>query len=209
MEDKATFYAYLTIHDFFDCFVFDAVIRDTNTIIRLCAGNKIWKKEQPGDVVFHMEKLAELCSAAFVIHDGFSQREEVIINAPPGEPPDIYKTKWYFDGAFSTSLWDNIPRNLSAGQYYNPYKAIKKFCNYMPEAQWKKTLETLVMYALYSDSVLDISPHYNLFTMRLRLLQLIEACHLINVRTTNKEKKEDLQKTKNQKTPAKGKKIKK
>lgn len=74
----------------------------------------------------------------------------------------------------------------------------------MPEPQWKKTLQALSIYALCNDSVLDTLPPYNILTLRLRLLQLIEACHLINVRIENKEKKqENAEKNKNKKTSAK------
>jgi len=52
----------------------------------------------------------------------------------------------------------------------------------MPEPQWQKTLQALSIYALCNDSVLDTFPPYNILTLRLRLLQLIEACHLIHVR---------------------------
>jgi hypothetical protein len=71
----------------------------------------------------------------------------------------------------------------------------------MSEHEWKKTLQALSIYALCNDSVLDTFPPYNILTLRLRLLQLIEACHLIDVRMNNKEKKqEDIEKNKNKKT---------
>lgn len=191
MEEKATYYAYLAIHDFFDCFVFDSVRHKIDSVIRSAISNKIWNKEPPGDLVYYMEKLKNLCSAAFVIHHDFSTKEEVIIDANENEQPDIFKTAWFLNGSFQSSEWNNIPRNLSAQQYYDPYKALKKFCSYMPEPQWEKTLQALSIYALCNDSVLDTSPSYNILTLRIRLLQLIEACHLINVRIKNKEKKED------------------
>jgi len=201
MEEKVTYYAYLTIHDFFDCFVFDSVRHKIDSVIRSATGNKIWDKQPPGELVYYMEKLEDLCSAAFVIHDNFSTNEEVIIDAKENEHPDLFKTAWFFNGSFRSSEWNNIPRNLSAQQYYDPYKALKKFCSYMPEPQWKKTLQALSIYALCYDSVLDTFPPYNILTLRLRLLQLIEACHLINVRIKNKEKKqEDGEKSKNKKT---------
>ena len=66
----------------------------------------------------------------------------------------------------------------------------------MPEPQWQKTLQALSIYALCNDSVLDTFPPYNILTLRLRLLQLIEACHLIHVQIKNKEKKRMLKKIK-------------
>jgi hypothetical protein len=191
MEEKVTYYAYLTIHDFFDCFVFDSVRHKIDSVIRSATGNKIWDKQPPGELVYYMEKLQNLCSAAFVIHCDFSTKEEVILDAKENEHPDIFKTGWFFNGSFRSSEWNNIPRNLSAQQYHDPYKAIKKFCSYMPEPQWQKTLQALSIYALCNDSVLDTFPPYNILTLRLRLLQLIEACHLINVRIKNQEKKQE------------------
>jgi hypothetical protein len=204
MEEKATYYAYLTIHHFFDCFVFDSVRHKIDTIIRSATGNKIWNKQPPADLVYYMEELEKLCAAAFVIHHNFSTREEVIIDSQENEQPDIFKTACFFDGSFRSNEWNNIPRNLSAQQYHNPYKAIKKFCSYMSEPEWEKTLESLSIYALGKDSFLDTFPRYNILTLRLRLLQLIEASHLINVRIESKEKKNaDTQKNINKKTPAK------
>jgi hypothetical protein len=72
----------------------------------------------------------------------------------------------------------------------------KKICSYMPEPQWQKTLQALSIYALCNDSVLDTFPPYNILTLRLRLLQLIEACHLIHVRIKNQEKKQEPEKNK-------------
>lgn len=188
-EDKTTFYAYNTIREFFDWFEYDGIIRETNTIIRAAAGHKIWKKEEPGYVVFNMEKLAELCSAAFVIHQSYSKREEVVI--PAANAPDLSEMWWYYHGAYGCSAWDSLPRHLTGRQFFNPYKAIKKFCKYMPEAEWENTLETLTKYALFTDSILDTQPRYNILTMKLRLMQMIEACHLIQIRTTRKDKMEE------------------
>lgn len=202
MEDKATFYAYLTIHDFFDCFALETIISSTDTIIRWAAGHSIWKKEQPGDALFYLEKLEGLCSATFVIHERFSIRKEVMIDAVEGDVPDLFDTTSYCSTAFKSNHWNQIPRHLNPRQFFNPYKAINKFCHYMAEPEWTKTLQTLTMYALNTDSVLDLFPPYNIIVMRLRLLQMIEACHLIHVRMKNKEKMEEAQKTLKQKASA-------
>ncbi len=188
MEEKATFDAYLAIHHFFDCFVFDSVSHKIDTIIHAAIGNKIWNRQMPGDLVYYMIKLESLIEAVFVIHDHLSVREEVITGAKENEPPDVSKTEMYFKGSFSSSEWNNFPRNLSARQYHDPYKALEKFCSYMPQAEWKETLESLSIYALCNDSVLEVLPPGNILTLRRRLLQLMEASHLINVRIHNKEK---------------------
>lgn len=88
MEEKATYYAYLMIHHFFDCFVFDSVWHKIDTIIRSATGNKIWNKQPPGDLVYYMEELQKLCAAAFVIHNYFSTREEAIIASEENEQHD-------------------------------------------------------------------------------------------------------------------------
>lgn len=71
-------YAYLTIRDFFDCFIFDSARHKIDSVIRSATGNKIWDKQPPGELSYYMEKLEDLCSAALVIHDNFSTKEEVI-----------------------------------------------------------------------------------------------------------------------------------
>lgn len=66
----------------------------------------------------------------------------------------------------------------------------------MAEPEWKKVLKELTEFALSNTSIDEISPSYNILSVRLRLLQMIEACHLLHVRS-NIEKAPPTEKQKN------------
>ncbi|MEI9954904.1 MAG: hypothetical protein WDM90_00990 [Ferruginibacter sp.] len=76
-----------------------------------------------------------------------------------------------------------FPRSLTIKQYFDPYKAIKKFVSYLTETEWKKALKLLIEYALTRDTISDEYQSHQLIIIRLRMLQLIEAYHLIYTRT--------------------------
>ena len=49
--------------------------------------------------------------------------------------------------------------------------------------EWKIFIKDCTEYALLKGTIADVQPAYDMLRIRLRLLQLIEACHLLNVRT--------------------------
>lgn len=83
---------------------------------------------------------------------------------------------------------DTFPRSLNAKQYKDPYKAIKKFAKYKSDEEWKTTIDDCVELALSNYSIVELHPPYNMLHVRLRLLQLIEACYLLDIRTTKTKK---------------------
>jgi hypothetical protein len=52
--------------------------------------------------------------------------------------------------------------------------------------EWKTFIKACTEYALLKGTVADVQPAYNILLVRLRLLQLIETCHLLNTRTNAK-----------------------
>ncbi|MEO6289840.1 MAG: hypothetical protein ABIO76_07970, partial [Ginsengibacter sp.] len=74
------------------------------------------------------------------------------------------------------------PRSLTAAQYHNPYKAIAKFCNYMPHRQWKMLIKEMLAYALNNETIYEGNPGYDILKVRKRMLQMVEAARLIDVR---------------------------
>ena len=175
-------YAYAIIHEFFDNYGLSGAVEDIERILKTAISKKAWKKDAPFDALYYMQKLEQLCSTAFVIDGSYSPRAAAIVEAPEDGDPDISKQQ-NFAGRWSTSGWEVFPRSLTAKQYHHPYKAIKKFVQYMPEPEWKTVLQELTEYALSNGSIIEVSYPYNILTLRLRLLQLIEACYLLEVRT--------------------------
>jgi hypothetical protein len=80
------------------------------------------------------------------------------------------------------NAWNCFPRSLTIQQYYNPYKAIKKLAKYMAVQEWKIFIKDCTEYALLKGTIADVQPAYDILLIRLRLLQLIEACHLLYIR---------------------------
>jgi len=105
------------------------------------------------------------------------------LDQPKNAQPDMAITQNYVGRQIQQTSWNYFPRSLTATQYHNPYKAIKKFCLYKTQQEWSQVLKELTEYALGNDTINDNYPPYNILTIRLRLLQLIEACHLLEVRT--------------------------
>jgi len=81
------------------------------------------------------------------------------------------------------NTWNCFPRSLTIQQYYNPYKSIKKLAKFMAIQEWKTFIKDCTEYALLKGTIVDVQPAYDMLCIRLRLLQLIEACHLLDVRT--------------------------
>ncbi len=184
-QDKELQYAYHSIHDFFDFFDLSNALLNTEMMLKAAISENVWKKSSPARLLILNEKLDELCAAAFIIQTSYETREEAILKE--STEPDVNTQQNYVGRFTSCTPWNSFPRSLTAKQYNNPYRAIKKFTAYMPEKEWNKTLKDLTEYALGNNSINELYMPYSLLTLRLRLLQLIEACHLINVRTSSKK----------------------
>ena len=176
-------YAYGRIHRFFEAFGLPGAVIYTETIIEAAASKKLWKHSQPCALLFFMEGMDELLAAAYQLNDCFTKENKVIIKAEEGDTPDLADVAAYTDKYCRNLSWQHFPRTLTASQFYNPFKAIEKCCAKLSKKQWKNFLHDLTEYALDSrDTIAESIPAYNLFKMRRRMLQLIEACHLVHVR---------------------------
>jgi hypothetical protein len=186
-EDNDIHYAYSCIHQFFDVFGIQYAIQYTESALRAATSRKIWNREDPSGLLFYMEKLELLCTAVFAIYYSRALLPEAILPEPEDGEPDMLISEHFHDRYFNSSTWINFPRNLTARQYYNPYKAIKKFCKYMASPEWKAFCKELTENALAQcpDEMYDA---YDILTIRMHLLRMIEACHLVLVRTGDKKK---------------------
>ena len=180
--------AYIAIHDFFDNHGLETAEKEIEGILKSSLENAVWDKDMPGNLLYCMEQLQVLSSAAFVIHYNNDLREEAILMDSLSDP-DILPVQGFVNRYAHSTPWNNFPRNLTASQYHNPYRAIKKFCKFMTEPQWMQVFADLTEYALCTDSIETTDSPYNILTLRKRLLQLIEACHLIEVRTNRENNK--------------------
>jgi len=191
-EDKEVTYAFGVIGDFFDCFGLYYAVRDTEHLIRSAANNKVYKKGTPGNLLFFTDSFEELVSAAFALIESHAERKEAHLPFDENNPdPDISRQWDFVAGGLYPNAFGDFPRSLNRRQYFNPYKAIKKFVSHKTEAEWKTTLKTIVEYALTGGTSDEEYPASELMVIRLRMLQLIEGCHLLHVRTNNKKPAKD------------------
>lgn len=188
-EPKEVTYAFTIIKDFFDDIDMSTAIKDTEDLIRSAANSKVYNKRIPGDLLFFKDRFEELVSAAFFIGKSYSERKDAILDSEDyAHSPDISKQKDFVPDMRYLPAWAAFPRSLTHRQYFNPYKAVRKFVSHMTELEWKEALKEIVEYALTHDPVDDQYASYELMIIRLRMLQLIEACHLLYVRTKPKAK---------------------
>lgn len=195
-ENNAVQIAYNNIHNFFDVFGLEHSISCTDSILKAATSKKIWNKEVPSSLLFYIDSFKSLCAAAFSIHCSYGNREKAVIVEPDDGVPDISLTQNFTNDSNKAKIWWEFPRHLIACQYHNPYKAIKKFCNYMAEPEWNNYLKDVTEYALNKDTLDDLFHPYNILTVRLRMMQLIEACYLIDIRTNRKKIKSQKNKEK-------------
>jgi len=181
-EDKDVQYAYQSIHDFFDNYHFSAAIKETNRIFKAAAAEKAWICRWPFRPVYFMETLQQLLPAAFVLQKHGSRRDACIITSETGIP-DLAQIQHYVGSHRYKQPWNNLPRHLNAAQYHDPYLAIRKFTARQTEAAWKQVCKDLAEYALSNSSMADQYPAAEILSFRLHLLRLIEACHLLQVRS--------------------------
>jgi len=183
-RDKDLQYAWHSIHDFFDAYHLSFAVEETERIIKAAARHRSWNLDYPYRPIHFMEHVQELVTAACCIAKSYLTGKEgtVTLTSPTGEPDLLIKSDFVSSGRYS-NVWNNMPRHLTAPQYFQPWKAIKKFTTYATEAEWKATCKDLAEYALSNISIDEEYPCYKLLPIRLHLLRLIEACHLLEVRS--------------------------
>jgi hypothetical protein len=183
-QTKEVTYAYSSIHDFFDHYNLQNALQQLESIIKAATKNKSWKKDYPYTLIYFMEQLEQLCTAAFVIYNSYTQKDKAVLQQPAENSScSKLKEEQFVSIYFGSTVWNCFPRHLTYRQYCNPFKAIQKFAGCMTAEEWKKTLKEFTEYGLSKEALDDAYPPYNILVIRLHLLRLIEACHLLEVRT--------------------------
>jgi len=177
-------YAYRSIRTFFYHFKVSDAVSYLEIILRAATSFKLWTKEEPAQLLLYMEMLQELIAAALEIYYGHSIRKDAIIKQD--NETGILLQQYFVNNASDCNRWNCFPRSLTLQQYYNPYKAIKKLAKYMSVQEWEAFIKDCTEYALLKATITDVRTAYDILLIRLRLLQLIEACHLLHVRTNEK-----------------------
>ena len=188
-EAKEERFAYHSIHDFFDIYILEDALLFIQTICKAASTKKIWKKGYPYSVLHYLKHLKTLIDSAYYICHEHAQREEAIIpREPQTEKPGIELLQASINNRKGETFWNSFPRHITAEQFYNPYLAISSFCKYQSQRRWLLALDDIQEFALVAHPISEVHPPYNLLNIQRHLLRLIEACHLLELRTNVKMK---------------------
>ena len=189
-QPKDAGFAYLAIHDFFDCYHLHSAAKELDNIIDAACSPHTWKVKAPAEKLFFIQQLGKLCKAALFIARLQDKKHGAIRGKNPKEIAAISLQNATANYNVPVPVWQNFPRHLTAGQYSNPYKALKKFAGYFNREQWHKNLKHLFVYA-FSNETMDGEGAYRaaeILAIRKGLFLVLEACHLIEARTCKNNK---------------------
>jgi hypothetical protein len=189
-QPKNAGYAYRAIHDFFDCYHLHSAAKELENIIDAACSPRSWKVKAPAEKLFFIKQLGKLCKAALFIAGLQDKKHGVILGKNQKSIAALYHLNTTIDYSTAEEIWQCLPHHLTSGQYCNPYKALKNFAGYFTRKQWQKNLKCLFLYA-FSNETMDAEGGYRageILIIQKGLFQLIEACHLIKVRTCKNKK---------------------
>lgn len=179
---------YQTIHAFFDYTEMPPARCMLNTMIRAADADKIWQGRSPADLLYFTEKLNELIEASFSLTGWYDFQPAAIIEPnKKTDPWSLGNTKLFCGKHRQYSPWDYFPRTLSKKEFLNPYLALEKFTAYKTREQWKETIHTFLMHALSPRSIDEFEDGTGILRCSKQLNKLIEASHLIHLRTQPKK----------------------
>lgn len=174
--------AYSHIAGFFDGTTLAEALQQAEQLVHYACRNKM-HTGKGGNLFFFVQRLQELCDAVFIIHYERGQRRQAVLPVPPNRQPDITQKKHYVNPQYKGGPWSCMPRHLGSKQYHDPYRAFAKFVHTMSETEWRKALQLLLEFALCKGCMEGFYDMHTILLAQKRLLQVIEACHLVYVRT--------------------------
>ena len=164
------------IAEFFSAAGLDANRKIIRNLLFAANSTKVYNKDLPGDLLFHMQLFESLINAAYLINQ---QKRKSPLEIPNYElfNPNLFRG-WGKD----TCDWDFIPHSLSLKEYVNPYVVFKRFFKFKELPKWKSDLQDILSYALGKDTLFEAGVYIDCLSIYLHLTKLIEAAHLIDVR---------------------------
>jgi len=179
------------ICDFFQSMSLKEASSALHEMIKCSQSKKQWKGGRkdgsPSDLLYFTEILIRLTSNVYKLVSQGVQKPEVILKPSPWYVPDIDHKKNYCRSSDAEMAWDFFPRHLSVKEYHNPYYALIKFTNELRKKEWLFLYSEIQYYALSRHSMGETSVDYKLYQVGGRLMKLLEACHLIVIRSAKKK----------------------
>jgi hypothetical protein len=182
VESPEVQHAYIAIAEFFDAYSLSAARYYTQRVITAAGSYHSWKGD-PSDVLFFIEKMEALVSAALTLRSEEAERQAALVTLAAGEAPLLTAYTQYCGRHYKSDPWYFFPRSLTRKEWANPYRVFAKLAARGGRKKWRFRLRELQFFAL-SISSINESDEVDLNTLQLYLLltKLIDAAHLIDVR---------------------------
>ncbi|WP_460685722.1 hypothetical protein [Niabella aquatica] len=141
-------------------------------IINYAQADKLYQRHPPCDVLLDMKIVRSVLKAAHALRDEKGSPVAVSGN-------DIFDKSYYCSRYSRCNFWSDFPRCLSQDEFCDPYRVFKKFFKKQPLHQWVQDWEEMTECALSPQSS---GTERNTLQFYTRLVKLVEAAHLIDVR---------------------------
>jgi hypothetical protein len=169
---------YQVIAEFFTAADLNSNRKIIKDLLFAANSGKVYNKDSPGDLLFHMKLFESLINAAYLINQERKKSPLEISNY------ELFNPNLYRGWDRDSTDWDFLPHTLSLKEYKNPYGVFKRFFKFMDLPSWKRDLQEILDYALVKDSLFEAGVFIDCLPIYLHLTKLIEAAHLIDVRET-------------------------
>jgi hypothetical protein len=139
-------------------------------------------KKQMVTLFSFKEYLVKLVEACYVIYTDHPEEYHCVIIDTENEE-EIMNSKYYFNqGTISCTEWHCFPRYLTVKEFKNPYRVFKKIYTNKTLPEWRDFIDELFNYSI-SESNVSTDTNSKMWKLFEYLFKLIEAAHLIKVRT--------------------------
>ncbi len=173
---------YWPIHEFFECYSLPFTRHYLVSAIKAAESPAIWDKSAPNDLLQFFEILEKLALSVYTIVKADSKTKKVILPGKSGSP-DLTQYHLYCGRYDNLEAWDFFPRCLSPKEYRDPYRVLEKFTLWNSKKEWQKTFRYILSFALGENRLSELCIKLELIKTAELLQKMLEACHLIYVRT--------------------------
>ncbi|MBS4066581.1 MAG: hypothetical protein KGZ74_18610 [Chitinophagaceae bacterium] len=172
---------YKMIHDFFESFTLPQARGYLLSTLQAAESEHIWNKSTPNDLLFFFDHFHQLLSAIYDLTSNDDIIQQVVLPKSTCNP-DLTQYHLYCGNYDKPNPWEYVPHWLSAKEYRDPYKALRKITKEQSLKEWKEILHYLLNNALAANSLAEMGVHLELIRISECLQKMLEACHLIHVR---------------------------
>lgn len=189
---------YKQLHSFFDGYALAQASSRLSGCIEAADSAKTWKGDSPAELLWFIESFEKLLNVAFRLTEDKAFKEQAILD--DNENLWLLNKRETFCGRHALSTpWDFFPRHLTCREFLNPYKALQKITKFQTEEKWKDCLKDVLQHALSPNDFHEFDHGVSLLRIYLLTHKLLEACHLIEVRTYTEGKTKSALKAKEEK----------